>query len=48
MSQEFDVQSERTAKWNEGLHITDDLDEGGRLLGGRLPDPATFPWGRSN
>lgn len=33
--------SERMAKWNEGLRIAEQL--GG---GGRLPDPASFPWGR--
>jgi len=52
------TRGERTAKWNEGLRIADDLEEGGRLAGGhipgghipggRLPDPATFPWGRSD
>jgi len=36
------TRGERTAKWNEGLRIAEEL--GG---GGPLPDPKIFPWGRS-
>ena len=35
------ARGERTAKWNEGLRITEDLRDGGRL-----PPAAEFPWGR--
>jgi enolase len=34
------TRSERMAKWNEGLRLTE------RLRGGQLPPRATFPWGR--
>ena len=37
------TRGERTAKWNEGLRIAEELPNGGAL-----PDPANFPWGRSS
>lgn len=37
------ARSERMAKWNEGLRIAEALDR----TGGRLAQPATFPWGRN-
>ena len=36
------TRGERTAKWNEGLRIADELE--GDLFGGRLPPRARFPW----
>ena len=35
------ARGERTAKWNEGLRIAEELRDGGRL-----PSAAEFPWGR--
>ncbi len=36
------ARGERTAKWNEGLRLAEDLPGGGAL-----PPPGSFPWGRS-
>ena len=33
------TRGERTAKWNEGLRIADQLEDGGRL-----PPRSQFPW----